>query len=96
MFDQKYTYAGHDVEVVIDREPDNAKADITITKPNGQKISAPLSPYDDSRAIVELYIDLGCPALPKKAVGPYNLDDLIAIRRLLAKGLTKLPTKRQY
>lgn len=56
-----YVYKDHLIEMEVDKEPDNIKANYFVTKPNGEKIWAPISPYTWNTKVVEEWIDDGCP-----------------------------------
>jgi hypothetical protein len=75
MRDREFTYKNHECVIEFDVEPEECiKAWHWVTKPNGEKVCADLSPYDWNETSVELWIDAGYP----KRIGtsPLNVHDL--------------------
>lgn len=73
----EWEYKGHHCVIEKDVELDNIKYFQFVTKPgdiDANAIFAPLSPYDRSRELVELWIDAGYPT--KQGIGPWRREDL--------------------
>lgn len=74
MQDKEWTYKGHKCSITFDYEEDNIKAWHEVTKPDGTKVFADISPYEWSRRAVELWIDAGYPL--RQGCGPLHVEDL--------------------
>lgn len=74
MQDKEWTYKGHKCSIAFDYEEDNIKAWHEVTKPDGMKVFADISPYEWSRRAVELWIDAGYPK--RQGCGPLHIEDL--------------------
>tara|TARA_Y100000310_G_C20609128_1_gene777096 strand:- start:163 stop:525 length:363 start_codon:yes stop_codon:yes gene_type:complete len=80
----KWEYKGHLCEMDDDVEygpegPENVKIWHTVTTPDGKRLTAPISPYDNDRKTVELWIDAGYPE--QCVMGNCDQDEL---RQMLA------------
>ena len=91
MIAQTFKYRGFTVDIRCEEDfddPTTVKAYHHIFNEQGDELLAPITPYDASRKVVELYIDAG---LPKKNVGgsiaPHNKSSLISIDRLVVNGI---------
>ena len=77
---RKFTYKNHECEIEFDVEPEECiKAWHWVTKPNGEKVCADLSPYDWDISTVKMWIDAGYP----KRIGIAPLE-VVDLRMLLA------------
>ena len=76
MIEQKWNYKDHLCFIHIEHELDDSvsKAFHYITKPSGEMVLAPLTPYDCKRSLVEDWIDLGYPA--RIGCSPLNKWDI--------------------
>ena len=80
MRDKEFTHKNHQCSIEFDVEPEECiKASHWVTKPDGEKVFADLSPYDWSESSVELWIDAGYP----KRIGIAPLD-VVDLKMLLA------------
>ncbi len=77
MQDKEWTYKNHKCSVSFEHEDDCIKAWHEVTKPDGTKVVADISPYEWSRRCVNLWIDAGYPV--RQGVGPLHTEDLEAI-----------------
>lgn len=75
---QAWTYCGHICRIEIERTEDNRRAEHFVMTPDGRTLFADLNPYDDSQAIVEMWIDAGYPQ--RDGIGPLDIDDLARIK----------------
>ena len=58
----EWIYKGYTCSVDMDIEPEEVrKAWHNVTSPEGQFLRPSITPYDDSRIVVEMWIDAGCP-----------------------------------
>lgn len=78
MADESWTYQGHLCEITLDEEPDVIKAWHEVTKPDGTKLFADISPYDRRRTTLNRWIDAGYPTRDQgeHPKGPLKLQDL--------------------
>lgn len=74
MYDKTWEYKGHKCEITHDYEDDNIKAWHKVTKPDGEILSADITPYDSFQKTVELWIDAGYPK--RQGCGPLHREDL--------------------
>lgn len=75
----EWEYKGNKIRIVEEREPDNKKFYHYVLTPNGEKLSANISPYNKSRKTVELWIDAGYPEENIFGVGTFEDEDLLKI-----------------
>jgi hypothetical protein len=62
----KWNYKGYTCWIDLDHEDDgNVKAFHRVISPEGRQLRPDISPYDQSQATVNLWIDAGCPARPQ-------------------------------
>jgi hypothetical protein len=74
-----WDYRGHKCEIQIEIErgpngPENEKAWHLVTKPDGTRVFADISPYDTSMESVEIWVDLGYPGRRTTDTGSCNWD----------------------
>lgn len=70
----RWEYKGHKCEIDLDYEEDNIKAFHFVTLPGGERKFADITPYDQSRKVVELWIEAGYP--DRIGCGPLHEEDL--------------------
>jgi len=76
--DHEFTYKDHKCEIIHDCEPDCIKAFHFVTKPDGEKVLADITPYDSNRITVMAWIDAGYP--DRQGCGPLHLKDIKKIQ----------------
>lgn len=80
-----WKHRDHLCDIEMDIEEDNAKAFHHVQTPDGRDLLAPISPYDNTRHTVNLWIEAGCPErknpLRSSNFDRVELENIIARKR---------------